>query len=144
MNNKGFTVVELIASFALTMVITVFLFEVLIEVKDIFVESALKTSIQEKLGIISKNIKSNLPSGSIASCSGNICMVDGKKIVVDSNKVTINNQKFNLPDGVSISSYELNNNCEGKNCFLKVKLNLSSDNLNKPYQYKAVYYYNIL
>ena len=30
MNNKGFTVVELITSFALTMIITVFLFEVLI------------------------------------------------------------------------------------------------------------------
>ena len=56
MNNKGFTVVELIASFALTMVITVFLFEVLIEVKDIFADTSTKTAIQQKASIISKNI----------------------------------------------------------------------------------------
>ena len=60
MNKKAFTVVELIASFALTMIISVFLFEVLLDVKDIYVETAVKTSIQQKIGIISKNIKKNL------------------------------------------------------------------------------------
>ena len=44
--NKGFTVVELIASFALTMVIAAFLFEVLIDVKDVFAETNIKTNIQ--------------------------------------------------------------------------------------------------
>ncbi len=145
-NNKGFTVVELIASFALTMVIVVFLFEVLIEIKDVFIETSLKTTIQEKMGVISKNIKVNLSSNSqVISCSNNTCTIsDESKIVINNNSVTINNQNFNLPDGVGISDYELNNNCEGKNCFLKVKFNLKSDNLNKPYEYKAVYYYNIL
>ena len=33
MNNKGFTVVELIAAFSITMVISIFLFELLLEVK---------------------------------------------------------------------------------------------------------------
>ena len=41
MDNKGFTVVELIASFALTMVITIFLFEVLIEVKHVFADTSI-------------------------------------------------------------------------------------------------------
>lgn len=145
-NNKGFTVVELIASFALTMVIVVFLFEVLIEIKDVFIETSLKTTIQEKMGIISKNIKVNLSSNSQAiSCSDNTCtLVDIKVIAVDNNKVTVGNQNFNLPDDVSISDYELKNSCEIKNCFLKVKFNLKSDNLSKPYEYKAIYYYNIL
>ena len=39
MNNKGFTVVELIAAFSITMIISVFFFEILIEVKDIFLET---------------------------------------------------------------------------------------------------------
>ena len=52
MNNKGFTVVELIASFALTMVIAVFLFEVLIEVKDVFADTNIKTAIKQKSSII--------------------------------------------------------------------------------------------
>ncbi len=145
-NNKGFTVVELIASFALTMVIVVFLFEVLIEIKDVFIETSLKTTIQEKMGIISKNINANFDKvGYAVSCSDNTCTLGDniKVIVVDNNKVTVGNQNFNLPDGVSISSYELKNEGEGgEYCFLKVKLNLESDNLSKQYQYNTVYYYD--
>lgn len=146
MNNKGFTVVELIASFALTMVIVVFLFEVLIEIKDVFIETSLKTALQEKMGIISKNINAYFDEISYAvSCSDNTCTLGDniKVIVVDNNKVTVGNQKFNLPDGVSISSYELKNEGEGgERCFLKVKLNLESDNLSKQYQYNTVYFYD--
>ena len=77
MDNKGFTVVELIASFALTMVITVFLFEVLIEVKDIFADTSVKTAIQQKFGIISKNIENTLSTvGSSVSCSGSACTIN--------------------------------------------------------------------
>ena len=36
MNNKGFTVVELLASFTLTMIIVVFLFEIVLELKDVY------------------------------------------------------------------------------------------------------------
>lgn len=68
MNSKGFTVVELIASFALTMIITVFLFEVLIEVKDTFADTSVKTAIQQQASIISKNIDNSLtPVGSSVS-----------------------------------------------------------------------------
>ncbi len=145
-NNKGFTVVELIASFALTMVIVVFLFEVLIEIKDVFIETSLKTKIQEKMGIISKNINAYFDKvGYAVSCSDNTCTLGDniKVIVVDNNKVTVGKQNFNLPDDVSISSYELKNEGEGgEYCFLKVKLNLESDNLSKQYQYNTVYYYD--
>lgn len=157
MNNKGFTVVELIASFALVMVISVFLFEVLIDVKDIYVETTLKTSIQEKMGIISKNIKNVLPPvGSKVSGSGNSYSItnykDGKEtsgIILsydanDANYVMVANQKFTLPSTVSIdiNGSSMSNTCSGVNCYLKLYLVLVSDNLSTPYIYDVVYYYS--
>ena len=144
-NNKGFTVVELIASFALTMVITVFLFEVLIEVKDIFADTSTKTAIQQKASIISKNIGNILPStGSVVSCSGASCNINGKTLKIDQSgkKVIINSQNFNMPDTVSIKSYALNNSCSSSNCYLYVKMVLDSGNLKKEYTYDVTYYYS--
>lgn len=144
-NNKGFTVVELIASFALTMVITVFLFEVLIEVKDIFADTSTKTAIQQKASIISKNIQNNLSTvGSTVSCSGASCNINGKTLRVDQagKKIVINSQNFNMPDTVNIKNYNLNSSCDGTNCYLYVNLILSSGNLRKDYNYDVTYYYS--
>lgn len=146
MNNKGFTVVELIASFALTMVITVFLFEVLIEVKDIFADTSTKTAIQQKASIISKNIENILPSmGSTVSCSGSTCNINGKTLSIQqsNNRVVINGQNFDMPDTVSIKSYSLNNICDDVNCYLYVQMTLDSGNLKNKYNYDVTYYYNL-
>lgn len=146
MNNKGFTVVELIASFALTMIITVFLFEVLIEVKDIFADTSVKTAILQKTNIISKNIKNNMSdlSNSI-SCFGSTCTINGKNLVIDTtnNKVTVAGQNFNMPDTVSIKSYVLNNYCMDENCYLYIQMTLESKSLTKAYDYQTTFYYTL-
>ena len=150
--NKGFTVVELIASFSLTMVISVFLFEVLIDVKDIFVETTIKTAIQEKMGLISKNIKYYLPPvGSKASCSSNTsCTLTNNKggvtqenvaVEISEEGVLINNQLFNMPETVTIDLLKSELSVYD-NCYLKVELLLNSANLSKPYVYTVVFYYS--
>ncbi len=143
-NKRGFTVVELIASFALTMIISVFLFEVLIEVKDVFVETSLKTNILEKVGIISKNIKLNLPKAEITCNASKICTGGGKTVVnLSSNtSVTVGSQKFNMPASVAISDKVTTSSCTGNNCTLTVKFNLNHRNLAEPYKYKVIYYYS--
>ena len=133
MKKNGFTVVELISSFALTMIISLFLFEVLIDVKDIFIETSIKTSIQEKLGIISKNIKSTVKTyGSNAK---------NKIEIGTDNIITVNNQKFNLPADVTIKNKDISENCSNSECYIKVSFTLENPNLKKPYEYNAVYYY---
>lgn len=145
MNNKGFTVVELIASFALTMIITVLLFEVLIEVKDIFADAGTKSALQQKFSIISKNIKNNLTNGIFVSCSGNTCSWNGNILKIDqtSKKVVVNGQNFEMPDTVDIKSYDLNNTCTLYNCYLNIQMILTSGNLKQNYDYSVTYYYNI-
>ena len=147
MDNKGFTVVELIASFALTMVITIFLFEVLIEVKDVFADTSIKTAIQQKMSIISKNIQNNLDSTvNSVSCSGNYCNINGKTLTINQSekKIIINGQNFAMPDTVSIKDYNLNSACKGTNCYLYVSMVLDSGNLKDEYDYSVTYYYKCL
>ncbi len=143
MKNKGFTVVELITSFALTMVISVFLFEVLIDVKDIFIEASIKTNIEQKLAIISKNIKNIVVvRGSVVNCSSETnCTANGKTIEVSGNTMVINGQTFKLPEEVSIEGPSLSQSCTAKNCYLKVSMTLKHPNLSKKYTYNTIYYY---
>jgi len=149
MNKKGFTVIELLASFALTMIIVIFLFEIVIELKDIYVETALKTDIQTKTAVISKNIKRVLPFDSVNSinCEDYSCdinSVDGNTkltIDIDNLQVIVGNQKFGLPQSVTINSAALNSNCSEIGCYLHVGLELNSDSLSKNYQYNTTFYF---
>lgn len=57
-NNKGFTLVELIASFSLALIIMFFLFQIVLTVKELYVSSGLKTemfikqaNLERQLGI---------------------------------------------------------------------------------------------
>lgn len=153
MNSRGFTVVELIAAFSITMVISVFLFEVLIEVKDIYVETSIKTNIQEKTAIISKNIKAIVEesNGNITCSSNTECNINGKTLrVIHENdktkedKIIINNQEFIMPkDGknyVKINDINFKAECT-TSCYLKTHFTLKTDNLIKDYDYTVVYYY---
>lgn len=60
--NKGFTVVEMIVSFSVTMVIMVFMFELVILVKDLYVSYGIKTEMLTKQSILSEKINSDLLS----------------------------------------------------------------------------------
>ncbi len=59
-NNKGFTVVELITSFALAMVVFAFLFEIVVTLKDLYINSGYKTELLYKQAMISNKINTTL------------------------------------------------------------------------------------
>ena len=156
MNNKGFTVVEVIAAFSITMVISAFLFELLIEVKTIFVETSLKTNIEEKTSIISKNINNllNDTSNTVSCSSTSNCTINGKSITASQNNdkkvkdyIIVNSQKFAMPkDGdnyIKITDINFTYNNQGNEGYLKISFNLTSDNLTNKYLYNTVYYYKI-
>ena len=148
MNNKGFTVVELVAAFSITMIISVFLFELLIEVKDIFVETSLKTNIEEKTAIISKNINSLfLKEGNeIKSCGESTCTINDETIIINQNDISIGGQIFSTPkDGnnnAKITNSNIINNTLESGGYINISFSLTSPNLSKPYDYNVVFYYN--
>lgn len=58
-NNRGFTVVELIVSFGISMVVLIFLFELVMMVRGMYISYGLKTELLTKQGVISDRINSD-------------------------------------------------------------------------------------
>ena len=64
---KGFTVVELIVSFSLVMVIVIFLFQIIISLKNLSTNSGVKTELLNKQSLISNEINKKLNNNEIIS-----------------------------------------------------------------------------
>ena len=120
-NNQGFTVVELLASFTLMMVVTMFLFEVVMELKNIYVSSSLETSVKNENALIARAINDVAENGiNFADCPGETCPIT---IDQSSQTVIVNNQTFKVPNDTSISALEeggsfINNQCNSGNGFI--------------------------
>lgn len=59
-NNKGFSVVELIVSFSLTMIIVVILFEIIIYIKELYEKSITQTELLNQQNVITDYIYTDL------------------------------------------------------------------------------------
>ena len=119
MNKKGFTVVELIVSFALTMLVVTFLFEMIISLKDIYVESGIKSQLLNKQAIISSKVNNDFKNKTIkiALKCGSGCLNfffddnSSTKLIVDtnSNLFTYGNYTTKLIDGSSFGAFDIRN-----------------------------------
>lgn len=77
-NKKGFTVVELTVSFSLTLVIVLILFQIVLNLKELYVKDGLKTELLIKQGLITKKIAESFEEKKIkiaAKCTtGDNCL----------------------------------------------------------------------
>ena len=69
MNKKGFTLVELIVSFSLTVVISIFLIQLILSLKSLYDNSGIKTEILNKQSLISNQINKTFNKKKISSLS---------------------------------------------------------------------------
>lgn len=120
MNKKGFTVVELMTTFALIAVISILLIRLTITLKEIYVNGDMKTALLTKQGNmtdkINKDLKENTLVG-LTSCGIN-CVnfeyaTDTKVLKINKDKkiLSYGNYSIKLGDGgyfgtVDISNYE--------------------------------------
>lgn len=68
--NRGFSLVELIVSFTLTMVIVIILFEIVVTMKDLYVNSVTKTELLNKQNLFTDYIYSDINNYGLNSVSG--------------------------------------------------------------------------
>ena len=111
---KGFTVVELIVSFSLTMVIVVFLFQIVISLKNMYTANSLKTELLNKQAIISDKINSSFNKKTITNVTkcGSYCLnfvyndntSEILKIDYNENSFQFGSYKTILPDNSYISN----------------------------------------
>lgn len=148
-NNKGFTVVELLASFTLTMIIVVFLFEIVLELKNVYINESLKTEAINKNAVVATSIHKMLddPNLSSVACSGSTCTITpgNKTINVGSKTVTVGNQKFTYPDKVTLQNIKLEiipyTTTIANHNIIKIRYDVTSADLDKPINFNYIYTY---
>lgn len=59
-NNRGFTVVELVVSFTITLVVILLLFQIVISLKDLYVKDGVRTELLIKQSLMSQKITTSL------------------------------------------------------------------------------------
>lgn len=119
-NQKGFTLVELIASFTLALVIMFFLFQIVITVKELYVSSGLKTEMLIRQANLERQIGLDLKEKvltKVATC-GTDCYTltfgdsTSKELKVDRSKniVSYGAYQIAIQDGSKIGNFTITKN----------------------------------
>lgn len=161
MNSKGFTIVELIASFSLTTIIVIMLLQLVFSLKEIQEYSDVKTELLTKQATISNKINKELYQKelkNIEACNDipNYCLnfvyKDGTmtKLIVDKadNVITIGDSKIKLVknsyfgDIGATTTYLPKNDLTKNDSILTIKVDIKHDYFeNDSFGLYAVYQY---
>ncbi|MDD3341284.1 MAG: prepilin-type N-terminal cleavage/methylation domain-containing protein [Bacilli bacterium] len=115
--NKGFTLVELMISFSLATVVIIYLFNVLIILKNLYVDDGIKTKLlinqTNLLNSIESVMAQNEVSG-ISSCGTGCISIDngGSHTLTyskDAATITFDNHTFKLTEGSEIGDMQIKN-----------------------------------
>lgn len=118
MHKKGFTVVELMTTFALISVISVLLIKLTITLKEIYINGDIKTALLTKQGNMTDKIYKDLKENklvSITSCDINCVDFEyetiTKKLKIDNDKkiLTYDNYSIKLGDGGYFGTAHIDN-----------------------------------
>lgn len=124
MKNKGFTLVELIVSFTLTMVIVFILFQLIITLKNIYTNNVVASDLVLKQSSISEMINKDLVSGDLGDIVEVIPTYSNIKegacyslnfetgtrelcISITNNTISYNDYEFSLVNGSTVGDYDV-------------------------------------
>lgn len=112
MNNRGFTLIELITTFSISAVIILLLIGIISSMEKVFSKSNLKTELYVKQSELSKNINSKLNKYGIenyTTCGdSDFCFIfslkngENIKLVVEDDKITFGNFVYKLSAKTSV------------------------------------------
>lgn len=120
MKNKGFTLVELITTFALSAVIIVLLINVIILIKNVYYKASIKTELYINQSNLSNALNSKLKHNMLSSyeeCDDtefcyifNFINEESIKLKVSESKITFGNFVYKLNDKTKVVNPTLINN----------------------------------
>ena len=118
MKNKGFTLVELITTFALAAVIITILVNIVLIIKDIYVKYEIKTEMLIKQGELNSVVNDAIENGKVSSCSisGNeytFTMLDSSThtLTISSDTITFDDYVYKAGNNVTIDMTDLPSSC---------------------------------
>lgn len=156
MNNKGFTVVELITTFVIIGVIATLLIQITINLSDLYNKTSVKTELYYKQSIISKNLNEAFLNNSIISI--NSCGVNclditysdysKKQIKIEDNLIFIGDEAFELVKNSKIGDTKIDIiyspvSLQYKNdTILNIKIPIKYNGIDNDFGINLVYQYN--
>ena len=157
-NNKGFTLVEMLVSFTLSMVLIVILFQLIINLKELYVASGIKTELLNKQYLITNKIYTDLNEKKVTkieNCEDSpVCVeftfTDGntKKIEVDKTTKTLKYDGYiiKLKNDSEIKTININTtDSESNKNIFNVNIEIKNNQFNNTnFGINIVYPYNKL
>ena len=154
LNKSGFTVVELIVSFSLALVIAVFLFQIIINLKNLYTNSVIKTELVNIQSLVSRNMNKNFNKViTVINDCGNKCAEfvykDGTsdKLEIGADSLMFGNYKTKLPEQSYIKNPTINIASSGtfeykNDSLLIIEVPIYNEVLNQDFKIKVAYQYN--
>lgn len=152
-NNKGFTLVEMLVSFTLSMILVIILFQLIINLKELYMSSGIKTDMINKQYLMTNKIYEDLTERKLVSASKcesektnciNLMYANGeiKQFNVDKteNTITYDNYTIKITTAeIGIPIIELSTITENKK-ILTIKVPVNSKNFkNEEFGINIVY-----
>lgn len=160
MNKKGFTLIELITTFALTATIVILLMNVIVIIKNVYSSSNAKTILLINQANLSNALNSKINNNnllSLNSCTdSSFCyefkLINGEtiKLIVTESKISFGNYVYKLDGSASITNPEIitKTNIDVtdetlNNSFLIIKIPITSKKYsNDDFGINLIYQYN--
>lgn len=116
-NKHGFTLIELMISFSLATVVIIYLFNVLIILKNLYIEDGIKTKLMIHQSNIEQSIESFVRQNNvtgISSCGAECISIDAAgshQLTYDAGArtITFNGHPFKLTEGSEIGQMQVKN-----------------------------------
>ena len=155
LSKSGFTVVELIVSFSITLTIAIFLFQIIVSLKNLYINSVLKTDLVNIQSLVSKemNKKFEKTISSINDC-GKSCVEfiyednTKDKLIVNNDSIEFGSYKTKLPEDsyfknpsiniANAATFSENMN----NSILIINIPIYNDKLKNDIKIKVLYQYD--
>ncbi len=163
MNNRGMTTIELITSFVLASVVFVILFNLVLSLKDIYMDSGLKTKLLIEQANLSRSINKEINSSKTITnvksgrFDGKLVEDDtkyytfmfndgtSKLLSISQDKISFDGYVYELTDGIKTEDLSYDNVLVKPltSCYLLViDIPISSDLLSGDYGVKVIYRYD--
>lgn len=117
MNKKGFTLIELITTFALASVLIIILMNIIVVIKNIYTKNDIRGELlleQSNLSnLMNKKFDKDFLNSYLSCSDSDFCytfyFVDGSssKLVVDDEYIKFDNYVYNFKRGTSVETYSL-------------------------------------
>ena len=151
-NNRGFTLIEFAVSFCLVAAISILLFQIIANMKQLYIAGDIKTSLLNRQAIMTRKIYGELNNKTVTSVNkcGDTCLRftysdnTSSDFVVDNTEKTITFHGYTLSYGTgsTLGTFSVDNVTIGTNSLLEFQIPVKNKLADGDYGIHIIWQYN--